>query len=124
MTTSLNATKDKARGQAGEVGTPKQQLRSHRTTLERASKLIQIRRSHPSNSTAAQHARILAALAEGPTTTVDMVRFLDITRPGARICELRDAGAAIDKVMIRQVTEAGEVHRFALYFKANKIGGA
>lgn len=69
------------------------------------------------NSAAAQRAKLLDRLLVGPLTTLEARRPpLDVLHPAARIHELRHgAGYNILMTWIKQPTEAGRVHRVALY---------
>jgi hypothetical protein len=69
------------------------------------------------NSAAAQRAKLLDRLLIGPLTTLEARRPpLDILHPAARVHELRHrAGHNILMTWIRQPTEAGRLHRVALY---------
>lgn len=96
----------KAQRQPGEAGAGKVAL------------LNQISANHTGNSTANQRNRIMEALRHGPLSTIDAVRHLDIIRPAARISELRHKhGEPIETQWTKELTEAGELHRVALYVK-------
>jgi hypothetical protein len=89
----------------------------------KAALLKQISANHTGNSTANQRFRIMEALQYGPLSTIDAVRHLDIIRPGARISELRHKhGEEITTLWTSEVSEAGELHRVALYVLGVKEG--
>ena len=67
------------------------------------------------STTAAQRAKLLAALRRGPITTIAARRELDILMPGARVHELRHRGFNIITHWARQHTDAGVSHRVARY---------
>lgn len=68
------------------------------------------------NSAAAQRGRLLAALRQGPISTIDARRQLDVMMPAARVHELRhQAGHNIMMTWVRQPTDGGRLHRVALY---------
>lgn len=69
---------------------------------------------HP-NDAAAQRTRILAALREGPLTTLDARKHLDVLHPAMRVLELRRRGEPIATVWTLQATDCGQVHRIARY---------
>lgn len=66
-------------------------------------------------STAHQRVVILAALREGPLTTYEMRKKLDVMNPAQRICELRASGVRIETVRSRQTTEVGRATMMARY---------
>lgn len=66
-------------------------------------------------STAAQQARVLAALRNHSITTLDARRELDVLHPAQRILELRQKGYDIRTVWTTQATDAGVKHRMARY---------
>jgi len=68
------------------------------------------------NSTAAQRQRLLDELARGSVSIIRARRDLDIMMPGTRIFELRhNYGYNIKTVWVTEETEAGKLHRIALY---------
>lgn len=72
-------------------------------------------------SLSAQRGRLLDALRCGPITTIEARRNLDILMPAARVFELKhNYGYPIDKVMVRQETDNGKLHRIAKYFLLTK----
>ena len=87
----------------------------HHTTPEKLQALVQILKSYPSGSAAAQRQRIMAALALFPCTSSEMQRHLDCYDCNARINELRHKeGRKIGMAWVQQETEAGELHRVVL----------
>lgn len=89
----------------------------HHTTPEKLQALVQILKSCPSGSAAAQRQRIMAALALFPCTSSEMQRHLDCYDCNARINELRHKeGRKIGMAWVQQETEAGELHRVGLFF--------
>lgn len=67
------------------------------------------------NSTSAQCARLLARLRQGPCTTFEAMRQLDVYHCPARVLQLRKRGHHIDTVWTRVVTEANVAHRVGKY---------
>lgn len=59
----------------------------------------------------AQNARLGSRLREGPADTFAIMRELNICRPGARICDLRNAGYVIHTQLITLEDEWGRKHR-------------
>lgn len=75
--------------------------------------------------TEAQLARVLAALRQGPKTTVQLVREYDILDPRARIHQLRRRGYGVDTVMVPVETLPGVRHRVGKYvLRGEPKGGA
>lgn len=69
------------------------------------------------NSTAAQRQRAAEHLKEhGSLSTPQARRDLNIMMPAARIHELKREGLNIEKIMVREESENGHIHRFARYF--------
>ncbi|MBM0140495.1 helix-turn-helix domain-containing protein [Pseudomonas cannabina] len=69
-----------------------------------------------STSISAQNARFIQRLRLGSIDTFTAMRELNICRPGARICDLRNAGYRIDTARIVLTDEWGCTHRgVALY---------
>lgn len=72
--------------------------------------------SNPSsNSSAVQRQRLLAALRKSPMSTLQIRRELDILGVAPRVLELRRAGHKIITNWQAEATEAGKLHRVALY---------
>lgn len=70
---------------------------------------------HP-NSGAAQRQRLLKRLQQGPATTIELRRELDILAPAPRVHELRHRfGYDIVLHWVDQATDCGKVHRVGLY---------
>lgn len=67
------------------------------------------------NSSAAQRARLLAALRKGPVTTFYARGQLDIMHPGGRCMELRRIGHNIVTVRTREPAPCGRLHSVARY---------
>ena len=65
-----------------------------------------------------QQRRLLAALRQGPLTTLDCRERLGIMHPGGRVLELRERGWPIVTVWGRQIDAAGQLHRVARYVLA------
>ncbi|MGE8100351.1 helix-turn-helix domain-containing protein [Pseudomonas fluorescens] len=59
----------------------------------------------------AQLARLVPRLRQGPADTFAIMRDLNICRPGARICDLRNAGYKIITNRITMTDEWGRIHR-------------
>lgn len=74
------------------------------------------------NSASAQRSRMLAALREGPVSTLDARKFHDILHPAARVQELRDRGHLIDTVWVEDITSEGFPHRVAQYLYRGEKG--
>ena len=91
----------------------------------RKSLLQQIHANSPGNDTAAQRARLLAAMREaGHVTTTEARLFLEVMNPSQRITELRNQGAEIDTSWALEPSEAGrDPHRQARYVLVPKQGG-
>lgn len=62
-------------------------------------------------STNAQIARLVPHLRLGQSDTFTIMRELNICRPGARICDLRNAGYKIITNRITMTDEWGRIHR-------------
>jgi DNA-directed RNA polymerase alpha subunit len=69
-----------------------------------------------SSNTASQQQRILTYLKQNQhgATTLEMVKELDVLRPGARICELRQQGIEIVTHWVIEHTHLG-IHKNARY---------
>lgn len=64
----------------------------------------------------AQNARLVPRMRQGPVDTFTIMRELNICRPGARICDLRNAGYIIHTQLITLEDEWGRKHpKIALY---------
>ena len=59
----------------------------------------------------AQNARLVAHLRLGQSDTFTIMRELNICRPGARICDLRNAGYKIITNRITMTDEWGRIHK-------------
>lgn len=69
-------------------------------------------KSHLHNtSNHAQLVRLIPHLRLGPSDTFTIMRDLNICRPGARICDLRNAGYKIITNRITMTDEWGRIHR-------------
>jgi len=71
-------------------------------------------------STAAQRARMLAALSTRSLTTLQARRELDVLHPAARVMELRRDGYPIETTWTHDLTTEGYAHRVALYALAGE----
>lgn len=70
----------------------------------------------PGDATKAhQQAALLAALREGPISTVHAREVLGIMHPGGRVLELRRSGHAIVTLRRRVVDAEGRAHTSAAY---------
>ena len=67
---------------------------------------------HSGNSGAAQCARLLHRLLDGPVTTTEARRKLDVYD---RVRDLRSRGHHIDTLWANDITEAGVSHRVGQY---------
>jgi hypothetical protein len=65
----------------------------------------------------AQLFRLVSRLRKGPADTFTIMRELNICRPGARICELRNAGYKIITNRITMTDEWGRIHRGVAAYK-------
>ena len=65
--------------------------------------------------TSAQRCRLLAALRQGPVTTLEARRELDILMPATRVFELRHKGYNIVTTWVFKRTDAGVEHKVARY---------
>lgn len=75
--------------------------------------------------TEAQLARVLAALRNGPITTVQLVREHDILHPPARVLQLRKRGYDIATFWVESETLPGVRHRVGKYvLQGEPKGGA
>ncbi|MFL1491223.1 helix-turn-helix domain-containing protein [Pseudomonas antarctica] len=62
-------------------------------------------------TTNAQNARLAERVKQGSVDTFTIMRDLNICRPGARICDLRNAGYKIITNRITMTDEWGRIHR-------------
>ncbi|MEA9979313.1 MULTISPECIES: helix-turn-helix domain-containing protein [unclassified Pseudomonas] len=75
------------------------------------------------NSQNAQNARLAGRMEQGSIDTFAIMRELNICRPGARICDLRNAGYEIITNRIVLTDEWGRTHRgVAVYTLIAKPG--
>lgn len=75
--------------------------------------------------TEAQLGRVVAALRNGPVTTVQLVREHDILHPPARVLQLRKRGFDIVTVWVDTETLPGVRHRVGKYIlQGEPKGGA
>lgn len=59
---------------------------------------------------------LMAALRNGPVSTIDARKVLDIMMPATRVFELRhDHGFNIVTQIVQQKTDAGKAHNVAFY---------
>ncbi len=72
-------------------------------------------RNNQDRSTEAQELRLLKRLISRPVTTFDARKYLDIPHPAGRVLGLRQKGYDIEMVMVDDYSQAGRVHRVALY---------
>ena len=72
-------------------------------------------RNSQDSSTEAQELRLLKRLLSGPVTTFFARKQLDIPHPAGRVLGLRQKGYDIETVMVDDYSQAGQVHRVALY---------
>jgi hypothetical protein len=87
------------------------------TDKKKADQQASQNKSHVNDtSQAAQNARLVQRMRQGPVDTFTIMRELNICRPGARICDLRNAGYAIHTQLITLEDEWGRKHpKIALY---------
>ena len=81
----------------------------------RIARLKTIAAESPGNDVERQRDRVLAALQEGPLSTVEARRWLDVMHPAMRVLELRAIGLRIDTVWSLEPTECGRLHRMGRY---------
>ena len=81
----------------------------------RQEKLCELREQFRGNEVHQQEPRLLAALNLFPVSTLEARRYLDMPHPAGRVASLRRKGWRIETLMIRERTEAGVPHSFALY---------
>lgn len=89
----------------------------------RIARLKTIAADHPGNDVEVQRDRVLTALREGPLSTVEARRWLDIMHPAQRILELRDQGVDIDTTWTLEPTDCGRLHRMARYVLRVGVAG-
>lgn len=74
-------------------------------------------------SISAQNARLAGRMEQGAIDTFAIMRELNICRPGARVCDLRNAGYEIITNRIVLTDEWGRIHRgVAVYTLLAKPG--
>lgn len=90
-----------------------------RTTPNKEAALKALRAQFIGNDAATQRELLLAALQAGFTiTTLEARTHLDMLHPAGRVLELRANGHTILTLWTDALTEAGELHRVALYLLA------
>lgn len=89
----------------------------------RIARLKTIAADLPGNDVETQRERILTALQEGPVSTVEARRWLDVMHPAMRVLELRNSGLSIDTVWSIEPTECGRLHRMARYVLRVGVAG-
>ena len=89
----------------------------------RIARLKTIAADLPGNDVETQRDRVLTALREGPLSTVEARRWLDIMHPAQRILELRDQGVDIDTTWTLEPTDCGRLHRMARYVLRVGVAG-
>ena len=67
------------------------------------------------NSLSAQCARLLKRMQDGPVTTFEAMRELDVYHCPARVLQLRKQGHLITTVWKQVQTEAGTWHKVGMY---------
>lgn len=86
----------------------------------KAAALQALRADFLGNDAATQRALLLAALqSHGVISTIEARAFLDILHPAGRIKELRGQGHNIVTLWADKPTEAGKLHRVAVYLLAH-----
>lgn len=86
------------------------------TPPDRRARLQKILRDMRGNDADTQARRVLLALEGGPCTSLELRKYLDCIQVSTRVHELRQRGFLIDTHTVRQVTDAGAMHRgIALY---------
>lgn len=87
------------------------------TVTDRIAALRTILAEIPGNSSAAQRARLLAAMQQtGHITTFEAMRFLDVYDPRPRKLELLAEGHSIMLSWRHVPTESGRPHRVGVYY--------
>lgn len=89
----------------------------------RIARLKTIAADHPGNDVEVQRDRVLTALQEGPLSTVEARRWLDVMHPAMRVLELRAIGLRIDTVWSLEPTECGRLHRMGRYVLRVGVAG-
>lgn len=84
------------------------------TSPHRVEALRNLLREAPGAGTETQCARLLRALPDG-ITTYECSNLLDVSRPGARLSELRRAGYEFAQTWVLQASACGALHRVYLY---------
>lgn len=87
------------------------------TDKKKADQQASQNKSHVNDTSRnAQNARLVKRVRQGPVDTFTIMRELNICRPGARICDLRNAGYTIHTQLITLEDEWGRKHpKIALY---------
>lgn len=88
-----------------------------------AQRLQSIAQQNPGEAVETQRERTMAALRQGPLTTIAARRYLDIMHPAQRVKDLREQGVEIDTVWTREPTECGRLHRMAKYVLVSRQDG-
>ena len=70
---------------------------------------------HNPTSATAQCTRLLSRLKQGPITTYEAMRMLDVYHVPARVLQLRKRGNLIQTIWKRFQTESGEWHKVGEY---------
>lgn len=99
---------NKAKGQ--KIGLP-----FHTTPPELIAALTDIRDATPGCSARTQEDRLEKALHRWPLTSFEMLKWLDLYDPRARIQGLRLKGLVINRVWVLIETDCGQAHRVGRY---------
>lgn len=96
------------------------------TDKKKADQQASQNKSHVNDtSRSAQNARLVPRMRQGSIDTFTIMRDLNICRPGARICDLRNAGYVIHTQLITLEDEWGRKHpKIALYTLLAEPAGA
>lgn len=105
---SRTAVINKAKGQ--KIGLP-----FHTTPPELIVALTSIRDATPGCSARTQEDRLEKALHRWPLTSFEMLKWLGLYDPRARIQGLRLKGLVINRVWVLIETDCGQVHRVGRY---------